>query len=251
MKTQLILLFGLFLLLTPVSFSQSTIGMPGVGITGGGTGMRMRCVSPMPRVTGAPCSLVRESEETRPWRDGTHKVFTTMTRLYRDSQGRTREERFMPVPAGAPQDLKWLTIIIHDPVAGVRYMFNLREHVAIRAVCSPTPRNGSAESAARPLVESLSKTISDSEPLGTQMIEGILAEGERRTTAYPVGTAGNEQAFVSVIEKWVSTELGIPLLVKASDPRTGETTDRVTKLDRSEPDASLFQPPPDYTIQDQ
>jgi hypothetical protein len=36
-----------------------------------------------------------------------------------------------------------------------------------------------------------------------------------------------------------------------SDPRSGEQTQKLINISRSEPDASLFQPPPDYTIVDE
>jgi hypothetical protein len=38
---------------------------------------------------------------------------------------------------------------------------------------------------------------------------------------------------------------------KTNDPRMGETTYRLTNIQRSEPAASLFQVPNDYTIKDQ
>jgi hypothetical protein len=40
------------------------------------------------------------------------------------------------------------------------------------------------------------------------------------------------------------------ILSKRSDPRFGESTYQVTNIVRSEPDAALFQIPPDYTIID-
>jgi hypothetical protein len=40
------------------------------------------------------------------------------------------------------------------------------------------------------------------------------------------------------------------VLSKRSDPRTGEMVYRLTQLDRSEPAASLFQVPADYTVND-
>jgi hypothetical protein len=37
---------------------------------------------------------------------------------------------------------------------------------------------------------------------------------------------------------------------KTSDPRMGETTYRLTNILRAEPDPTLFEVPPEYTIQD-
>jgi hypothetical protein len=37
-------------------------------------------------------------------------------------------------------------------------------------------------------------------------------------------------------------------MIKRSDPRMGTTTFQLTNIQRQEPDASLFQVPPDYTV---
>jgi hypothetical protein len=86
------------------------------------------------------------------------------------------------------------------------------------------------------------------EKLGTQTIEGVLAEGTRNTTTWPVGTQGNDRALTSTTETWMSPELKVIILSRRSDPRSGEQTQKLINIDRSEPDPSLFQPPPDYTV---
>jgi hypothetical protein len=53
-----------------------------------------------------------------------------------------------------------------------------------------------------------------------------------------------------IMETWRSSELQTTLLLKISDPRTGETTTRLTNISRSEPDPSLFQVPAGYEITD-
>jgi hypothetical protein len=45
--------------------------------------------------------------------------------------------------------------------------------------------------------------------------------------------------------------MGVTLLEKRSDPRAGDRETRLTNLERSEPDATLFQVPAEYTIKDQ
>jgi hypothetical protein len=37
-------------------------------------------------------------------------------------------------------------------------------------------------------------------------------------------------------------------MIKRSDPLMGETTFQLTNIQKQEPDASLFQVPPDYTV---
>ena len=88
------------------------------------------------------------------------------------------------------------------------------------------------------------------EPIGTEMIEGVLVVGNRITITTPTGAEGNDRPLTRICEHWQSEEMKITVLSKCSDPRTGETTMRMDHLDRSEPDAALFQVPPDYTIVD-
>jgi hypothetical protein len=86
------------------------------------------------------------------------------------------------------------------------------------------------------------------ESLGAQSIEGVMAEGTRLTLTIPAGKIGNERPIVTVNERWYSQELQTVVLTKNSDPRMGETTYRLTNINRSEPDPSLFQVPADYTV---
>ncbi|MBO0799313.1 MAG: TonB family protein [Blastocatellia bacterium] len=84
------------------------------------------------------------------------------------------------------------------------------------------------------------KLESKTESLGTQKIEGIAAEGTRYTDTIPAGAIGNERQIDIVRERWYSPELQMVILMSYSDPRYGETTQRLTNIDRSEPDSSLF-----------
>jgi hypothetical protein len=52
-------------------------------------------------------------------------------------------------------------------------------------------------------------------------------------------------------EVWYSQDLELVVLWKDFDPRTGENIRRLAKLSRAEPEYSLFQPPPGYTIVDE
>jgi hypothetical protein len=86
------------------------------------------------------------------------------------------------------------------------------------------------------------------ESLGTQTIEGVTAEGTRATLTIPAGDIGNTLPIEIVDETWYSSELQINVMTKHRDPRSGETTYRLTNISRSEPDRSLFEIPSDYTV---
>lgn len=88
------------------------------------------------------------------------------------------------------------------------------------------------------------------EQLGKQNIEGVEAEGTRTTVTIPAGEIGNERAIEIVTERWYSPELQLVVMTKHSDPRNGETTYKLTNINRSEPAKSLFEVPPGFTVKD-
>ena len=88
------------------------------------------------------------------------------------------------------------------------------------------------------------------ESLGQQTLEGVQATGTRATVTIPAGAIGNEREIKVVTERWYSPELQTVVLTKHSDPRFGETTYRLTNINRSEPAHSLFEVPADYTIKE-
>jgi hypothetical protein len=88
------------------------------------------------------------------------------------------------------------------------------------------------------------------ESLGTKTIEGVTAEGTRLTLTIPAGEIGNTLPIEVVDETWYSAELQLVVMSKRRDPRSGETTYRLTNISRSEPDRSLFEVPADYTVQE-
>ena len=86
------------------------------------------------------------------------------------------------------------------------------------------------------------------EDLGKQTIEGVEAQGTRVTITIPAGEIGNERPIEIVNERWYSPELQMDVMTRHNDPRSGETTYRLTNINRSEPAKSLFEVPADYTI---
>jgi hypothetical protein len=86
------------------------------------------------------------------------------------------------------------------------------------------------------------------EDLGTRSIEGVTAAGTKMTTTIPAKDVGAERDIVITFERWHSAELGVDVLTKRSDPRVGETTYRLTNINRTEPLPSLFEAPADFEI---
>ncbi len=88
------------------------------------------------------------------------------------------------------------------------------------------------------------------ENLGKQTFDGVEAEGTRRTVTIPTGEIGNERPIEIVSERWYAPSLQVVVMTKRSDPRSGETTYRLTNINRNEPSRTLFEVPADYTIKE-
>jgi hypothetical protein len=82
------------------------------------------------------------------------------------------------------------------------------------------------------------------ESLGTDVIEGLVVEGVRSPNGLDFLAKGEE-------EIWFSRELGEVIVMKRSDGLVGSiVVYRLTHIDRSEPDPSMFRVPANYTISD-
>jgi hypothetical protein len=213
---------------------------------------------------GQPYSADRITEHTQTLTDGTHiDQRHEMSREYRDSEGRVRTERKLfngpRAPVVAKDELPNL-VQIFDPVAGYSYTLEPRKLIAHRVALpsqasysrpgglsgTMAPQTSSKAVGQRSLVQHKIKK----EPLGTEMIDGVLAQGTRITITTPIGVEGNDRPLTRTCEHWQSEEMDLTLLSKCSDLRTGETTMRLDNFDRTEPDPVLFQVPPEYTIVD-
>jgi hypothetical protein len=234
--------------------------------------------------TGTPYSAEVVTEHTQTLADGTHITQTTLrSKIFHDSQGRTRNEDSLHIPGQAADFPSFIRI--DDPVAGYLYTLDPRRHTARRITSRPmsgvatnrvnatflgTPSGKTATmiadpSATRPIETGRTAVLAmpsdsaagaphpemTSESLGMRMIEGVQATGTRTTTTYPEGFFGNDRPLTTTSEIWNSPDLKTMVLMTNSDPRSGETTTRMTDIVQAEPDASLFEVPSDYQLLDQ
>jgi len=204
---------------------------------------------PGPLVTGAPYSADVVSQITETLPDGNTIRQTSTTRIYRDSQGRTRREPALnalgnAVPGGSLPQLAF----INDPVAGVSYALDLTNHAATRTPLSPGAGQARPNRVPRQRPDAANVR---SESLGRQVISGVPADGTRTTLTIPAGQIGNAQPIQVVTESWYSADLQLTLLSRRSDPRSGETVVQLSNLSRAEPSSMLFVVPGDFQIAEQ
>ncbi len=239
--------------------------------------------------TGAPYSAEAVTEANQLLADGNRINRKTVSRVYRDGEGRTRREELDA--SGVV-----VSVSIVDPVAHVSYVLDPASRSAYRDPIqmampmtagrgrgpgvmrrSPDGAPGdmqerakmSAEEAARmkeglppppppppPMPgfkTALDEAVSDSaahEDLGKQNIEGIVANGLRSTTTIPAGDIGNLQPIKVVSEQWFSPDLQVLVMTRHTDPRSGETIYKLQNIVRAEPDRSMFTVPADYTLKE-
>ena len=214
-------------------------------------------------VTAAPYTATATTESTQVLGDGNRIVNKTSSCVARDSQGRTRREtdlhRIGTMQVDSPK-----TIFINDPATHTQYIFTRGGAEATKVIRNEgtwkegpqiIDLRGTSERRVKNKVFVTTQGMRESqqskesaeqvkhEDLGTQTIEGVSAQGKRETVTIPAGQIGNERPIEIVTETWFSPELHTMVLRKHSDPRMGDSTYRLTDIKRTEPDASLFQPP--------
>jgi hypothetical protein len=86
------------------------------------------------------------------------------------------------------------------------------------------------------------------ESLGTQVVNGVNADGTRTTHTIAAGEIGNDKPIQVVSERWYSPDLQTVVKSTRSDPRFGTTTFSLTNIQKAEPAAALFTVPADYTV---
>jgi len=259
-----------------------------VAVQMGGEGLGFEFVSGEPAmsghlVLGAPYSLEATIEAAQTLSDGNRIVHRQTVHLYRDSKGRTRrEETLAAIGPWASSGTPPTMITIQDAVAGASYFLDPQQKTAAKLPSLPPgkdvmvtqdagvgPATASVSSApveghivsggeGQGIVFGFNTRVSGqilhpeekSEPLGKETIAGLSADGTRTTTTIPANAIGNERPLDIVRDRWYAPDLQIVLRSKQTDPRFGESTYEVTKLDREEPAPSLFEIPPDYKVRE-
>ena len=258
---------------------------PPVGTAGPGTPGQLLFVEALDSgraVEGAPYSAEAVTETTQVLADGNRINHRSSARVTRDGRGRERREHEgMSVGALAAQPRAALVTIM-DPVSGTAVTLDEERRVATRlrlrgvhvatagvnqgvvTTTASASRGGEpvatfqwSAAAVAPAAATTMMAIPAAaggpahvEALGTQVIEGVMAEGVRNTVTIPAGAIGNDLPIATVYERWYSPELQTVVMSRRSDPRFGETVFRLVGIVRAEPPPDLFTVPTDYRIEE-
>jgi len=254
--------------------TSSGVGAYAGGVIGGIIGPGIR------GIPGNPFSADVIEETDRFLADGNHIHRESHGRIFRDSQGRTRNES--EIGGFAPGAKPFVHIMISDPVEG-RFIlldpeqktatvnqFGKRGSSAFGVGLPVPPANNAAKSNAsttgarspEELLQELramraasgpqapSKMQSSHEDLGAMEIEGFTVTGTRFTNTIPAGAMGNDQPMTTTNERWFSGDLKMDLLNKTENPESGKQIRRLVNIRLGDPDPLLFQVPADYTVKE-
>jgi len=198
-------------------------------------------------ISGRPFSATETSKTVQTLGDGTEITNSNSRTLYRDILGRVRTEY-------ANQDL----IVVRDDVNGYTLRIFPQQKTVMRIMMAgrggrsaiPPELTVAIAPAPAPAAKKVGRRQNETseEDLGVETMNGVPAVGHRRTQIIPVGQIGNNREIHVVYENWYSDDL--QMLVKSvnSDPRYGVTTYELTDIRRDNPDPSLFQIPPGYSV---
>ena len=172
-------------------------------------------------------------------REGTPTPVTQRGALARDSAGRVRMD--WEASASGTAAHSGLNLLI-DPVRAVVVSMSPERKEAVERPLGPAPPE-SANAESPDCAPPPGQPTAQATPLGTQTLENFTATGCRVRYVLK-GPTGDVEA---VVERWFSTDLQVYLLMRATSP-TSDTTYRLTNITQGEPNAGLFQVPPEYRV---
>jgi hypothetical protein len=240
---------------------------------------------PTATVKGAPYSAEALTESIQTLPDGNRIVHRDSVSLARDKEGRTRRDVSMPALPGMQESDAPKLSFIFDPTTNTSYTLNHTSRTASKGSghmfsyqfssgTGPVEAPGVAvragagivtsarvvekfqhvDAAPAPAIAAVKVAGRHSEntrtdKLGKQTMEGVAVEGTRTVITIPAGQIGNERPIEIISERWYSPELQMVIMTKHSDPRSGETTYKVSNLRREDPPPQTFEVPSGYTME--
>lgn len=172
----------------------------------------------------------------------------TVTEIHRDSQGRVRADRKTTTFDGHGVATERFSAYIADPVAHTILILDPERHTAIEMpweeANAAEARKVQPSSASAQYTQIQVKT----ESLGERSMEGMQVDGSMRELTIPIRAELYSRAVAVSIETWVSRELSAPVWSR-SETSSGEISTTMLKdVDRSEPNAHLFELPSNYKL---
>jgi hypothetical protein len=231
-------------------------------------------------VKGKPYSADTTTETVQTLADGNHIVHRTVSKIYRDSDGRTRREQTfgnVDPEHPSPHEVK---VFIDDPVNGTAFvldpgsksvddvqrkrtfLFERKAEDESRGSIVKDNEDAQESGPVRMMVkfrdehpgDALAAVVPDEkreivkEDLGARNIEGVDCTGTRQTITIPAGAIGNEKPISIVRETWFAPVISAVVESTSDDPRYGKTMYQLKNVQLNEPSRSMFEPPADFKV---
>ncbi len=218
----------------------------------GGTVTRIQSILILP-LTNASFSATVTTDWTRILADGSTATVKNHRSVARDSAGRIFEERRAFTPDGDTQPTRITALEFSDPNRHEFYSCipeqktcYLSDYVRPPMTAMP-PGMGGLQLCGCATPPGKGYSVKQ-EALGLQTVEDLDTVGSREITTLAAGEFGNTRSEPIVKEFWYSPRLGLNIITKRFDPRSGSQNFIVNHLSLNEPDPRTFEPPADYRI---
>lgn len=202
-------------------------------------------VTPVP---GIPLSAVVEIKSAQFLADGSTDTRITTENIARDSLGRIYNERRQLMNTSFKGTPPLLSFHIYDPNTRLNTFLDPSTRLARQSIF---PERATGEDSEPGAPGAVKNPLVEETDLGTDTIQNVVVHGTRKSRTVPASASGTGKPVVVVNEYWYSEELHLNMAVKHDDPRTGLQTVIVTRVDRSEPKADMFQIPAGYKVVDE
>jgi hypothetical protein len=236
--TVLALSLGLFTLFTSNLCAQDS--GPATHAPDGGFMMRIQSIS-IPTIPNAPFTATVRTEVVRRLEDGSTIVRKNHRLVARDSSGRVFEERRMLSSDDDSQQSDLTQLEFRNPVSQDRYNCDPQGRTCHVFPYQPPP-------SALPESVGGKNDLVTRVALGNSMVSGVETVGTRELTVIPARAAASNRPLTITKEFWYSAQLGINIVTKRFDPRSGTQTFVVDDLIVGEPNPSLLEVPAGATI---
>ena len=204
-------------------------------------------VTPVP---GAPFSGTVEILSKEPLPNGSVYTRRTVNHIARNSSGVIYNELRKLEPPDFQGEPRLNRSHIYDPQTRLSTFLTPETHIARQIVLREpplAPANSTPDSTVAPSNAQNLRT----QDLGTETVAGLMLHGTRKMRTVPAALSGTGHEVTITDDYWYSEDLKVYLVLKHDDPRTGEQFVGIIKVDRQEPDPSIFQIPPTYKIVDE
>ena len=200
--------------------------------------------------TGLAYSAKETQTEIQTNADGTPTEHSRTQLVWRDADGRTRQEMISKTRTGEESKERYVTV--YEPVKRVRWTWYYGGSSKKIAFVHPFQEHEGPASCPAPPAPQIKRNPGDflQELLPPTTINGIPVAHNRNIKVVPATKDGSVHEYTIAHEWWISPDLGLIMRRTIDDPRMAKIVTELSDVSRAVPDPALFQVPEGYEIQE-